>query len=121
MNNSQDPQDKVVESVRRALFIVISPLFALYWIGPTGAPIAVYVWPRPPKALLTELVHTHFAAIVGLPTAALMSFCVVWIVRSAEGPLQLETFGLRLKGASGPILLWIVAFLAMVFALKLVW
>lgn len=107
--------------IRRSLVNIIFAFFAFYWAALTGSLIIVYIWPRPRTWLLTTLVNQHFAAIVGLPTTCLMCFCIVWLLRASEGDLSIEVLGFKLRGAAGPIFLWIAAFLAMAFATWLLW
>lgn len=57
-----------------------------------------------------DLLQAHFAAIVGLPSAAVASFFLVATLRQASGPIEIDTPGFKLRGASGPIWLWIVCF-----------
>jgi len=63
----------------------------------------------------------HFAATVGLPSAALVSLCIVLFLESASGPIEFEGLGFKFKGASGPIVLWVFCFLAIAGAIKLLW
>ena len=70
---------------------------------------------------LIEIARAHFAATVGLPAAALVSLCVVLFLEHTSGTIELEGFGLKFKGASGPIVLWVLCFLAIATAIKMLW
>lgn len=67
----------------------------------------------------------NVAGNFGVPAAALAAFVLVSVLwsrfppKSSEGQLQLEIFGLRFTGPSGPISLWVVCFLAFVLAIWL--
>ena len=63
----------------------------------------------------------HFAATVGLPSAALASLCLVMFLEQASGPIEFEGLGFKFKGASGPVVLWGFCFLIMVGAIRLDW
>ena len=63
----------------------------------------------------------HFSAIVGLPMAALAALCIVLVLRISSGPLEFEGWGLKFKGAAAPIVFWLLCFLAMAGAIKLLW
>ena len=63
----------------------------------------------------------HFAAVVGLPMAALASLCIVLVLRIASGPVELDAWGLKFKGASAPIVFWLVCFLAIATGIKMLW
>lgn len=68
-----------------------------------------------------EVALSHFAATVGLPSAALAALCIVVFLESASGPIEFEGLGFKFKGASGPIVLWMLCFLAITAAIKLLW
>lgn len=70
---------------------------------------------------VTEIAKTHFAAIIGLPFVALLAFFIVIVLEFAFGNIELEGFGFKFKGASGPIVFWVLCFLSMAFAVKLLW
>jgi hypothetical protein len=63
---------------------------------------------------------------IGLPCAAISAFAIVAVLlkafppsANAAGQLQIKAFGLEFTGPSGPITLWLMCFLAFVFALRL--
>jgi hypothetical protein len=63
----------------------------------------------------------HFAAIVGLPMAALAALCVVLVLRMSSGPIEFEGWGLKFKGAAAPIVFWLFCFLTIAVAVKMLW
>ena len=71
--------------------------------------------------ILDEIVKTHFAAIVGLPTAAVFSAFLVVALQQASGPVKFEGLGFKFEGTSGQVVLWIFCFLAVATAIKLLW
>jgi hypothetical protein len=70
---------------------------------------------------LFQIALNHFAATVGLPSAALAGLCIVIFLESASGPIEFEGLGFKFKGASGPIVLWVFCILAIAAAIKLLW
>jgi hypothetical protein len=74
-----------------------------------------------PNSWLLVLIRNHFAALMGVPMAALMSMCVVILLRYTAGPIKFKVLGFEFEGASGQIVFWIACFLAIVSALKLLW
>ena len=72
-------------------------------------------------AVPVELVAQHFVAIVGLPAVGAASFVIVFLFRQTSGPVEFEAFTIKFKGAAGPVILWILCFLAMTSAIKMVW
>ena len=72
------------------------------------------------KTWLT-LAQTHFAAVIGLPMAAIASLFIVLILEYVSGKIEFEILGLKFKGAAGQIIFWIICFLSMVLSIKLLW
>lgn len=68
-----------------------------------------------------QFIGEHFIAIVGLPSAAALASCIVVIFRQEEGPIEFEAVFIKLKGAAGPVVLWVLCFLAIVGAIKMLW
>ena|ERR1700730_12330800 len=63
----------------------------------------------------------HFAATIGVPLSALAAFCVVTLLRATTGPIEIESQFIKFRGASGPIIFWILCFIAIVIGMKLLW
>jgi hypothetical protein len=70
---------------------------------------------------LIEIFRSHPGAILGLPTAALASLCIVLFLEAKSGRIEFEGFGFKFRGASGEIILWVICFFAIVTAIKLLW
>jgi hypothetical protein len=75
----------------------------------------------PRNALATEVLKDHYAAIVGLPAAASVSFILVVLLRQTDGPIEFEGLGFKFRGASGQVAMWVICFLAFAVAIKLCW
>ena len=104
------------ESLRRAMTLVlvvlaVSGLVLLIWS----------LWSNRYDPVLTQLVVNNFAAVIGLPFAAITAFIVVAILRQSEQPVEFEGLGFRFRGPAGEIVLWIGCFLAIVGAIRLLW
>ena len=67
------------------------------------------------------IIREHFAAVVGLPLGAIAAFCIVYVFEYSTGTIELEGMGFKFKGASGPIILWLFCFLAIVMGIKFLW
>jgi hypothetical protein len=68
-----------------------------------------------------EISREHFPSVIGLPAAALLSLLIVLVLKAAAGPLRFKVPGFEFKGASGPVILWVVCFLAMSWAIHFLW
>ena len=84
-------------------------LFALFLIGGS----------REPR--MQELVLKHYPTVVGLPSAAAAALFIVLVLKAAAGPIEFEAIGFKFKGASGPVVLWVLCFLAIVAGIRTVW
>jgi hypothetical protein len=74
-----------------------------------------------PQNWLTEIANDHYAALVGTPMCAMTAFCIVSILKVTNGAIEFEAFGVKFQGASGPIVLWIFCFVAVVAAFRTLW
>ena len=70
--------------------------------------------------LFRELLK-HSAATVGLPLAAVAALCIVILLEIYSGDIEFEGFGFKFKGVSGPVIFWVVCFLAMATAIRMLW
>ena len=68
-----------------------------------------------------QVLNKHFAAIIGLPCAALVAFAIVVFLRQTEGPIEFEGLGFKFRGASGQVAMWIACFVAIALAIRLLW
>ena len=73
------------------------------------------------EQLWIPIVKDHFAAIVGLPMAALASLCIVLVLRISSGPIEFEAWGLKFKGAAAPIVFWVLCNLSIAVSIKMLW
>lgn len=66
------------------------------------------------------LIKTYFISVFCLPAAGFGAYMVVVIFQQTSGPLELEGLTFKFKGPAGPVVLWILAFLAMVAGFMMV-
>ena len=71
--------------------------------------------------LIEGVIKEHFAATVGLPMAALLAAFTVVALRHSDGPMKFEGLGLKFEGASGQVMLWVISFLSIAAAIRLLW
>ena len=70
---------------------------------------------------VVDMARTQFGAMMLVPMAALVAFCVVIILEWTAGEIKFKGFSFEFEGASGPIVLWVLCFLAIVAALRAFW
>jgi hypothetical protein len=64
----------------------------------------------------------HFSTVVGLPMAAITSLFIVLVCDVIAGnTIKFKVWGLEFEGGSGQVILWVVVFLAIATAIKLLW
>ena len=103
-----------------ALRKTVAVLAVLTVIGSAGL-FALFIWVDWYQPYWPELIREHFAAVVGLPMAAVAAFIVVALFRQSEGPIEIEGAGFKLKGATGPVILWAMCFFVIAWAIKELW
>lgn len=74
-----------------------------------------------PIDVMTEIVKTHFPAIVGLPLAAIFSAFIVVTLQQTSGPIKFEGLGFKFEGSAGQVVLWIFCFLTIAATIRLLW
>lgn len=103
-----------------------SPTRALTWVLAVAMPVATVgvlsgFFTLMPYEVMLELTKRNFAAIVGLPVAAVFAVFLVVVLQQTSGPVKFEGLGFKFEGSSGQVVLWIMCFLAMAGAIKLLW
>ena len=64
----------------------------------------------------------HFRALFGVPAAIGSALVLVIILQAAVGPIEFKApFQFEFKGASGPLVLWVLCFLAIAAAFWQLW
>jgi hypothetical protein len=106
----------VLRRVVNWIFLISAILYCLFHVG-------FVIWNTAHNnQRLLDVVFNHYAAIVGLPFAGYAALAVVLLLEARSGePIEFTAPGFSFKGASGPIVLWVVCFLAVSICLKLLW
>ncbi len=75
-----------------------------------------------PESWFLQMVREHPAGTLGVAMGAISAFSVVAVLDIfARDPIEIKFFQFELKGAAGPVVLWIVCFLAFVAGTELLW
>ncbi len=99
------------------LFTVIGSFIALAFVLALAA-LVITQWQNPE---VHQLVMEQFRVIVALPAAGLFAFLVVTAFQVGAGPIDVEIFGFKFKGAGGPAIMWVIAFLASAMMIQVLW
>lgn len=91
--------------------------------GAVGVSYLAFIlyWTWQPEGWVKEVIKDHFAATIGLPAAGVGAFLLVQVLQISAGKIEFEAFGVKFRGASGPVVLWVVCFLAVAAAVGALW
>jgi len=115
---------QVVRLITRCVLYLFPGLFLIVILSQlTLEPSSGTRWIKVPdlQIISSEVVRQHFAAVIGLPASAILALWIVTLLRSQSGPIEFETAGFKFRGASGPVILWVLCFLAIAVAVRLLW
>ena len=82
-----------------------------FWLAVGGTVINVVLYlygffvAAASSPLASEILKAHYAAIVGIPAAAAVSFILVVFLRQTEGPIGFEGLGFKFEGAAGQVVM----------------
>jgi len=79
------------------------------------------IWAYRFDSEFSGFVAQHFPAIIGIPFSFLSAFIVVALFRQGESMLDFNAFGMKMRGATGEILLWLLCFVAISGSISLLW
>ena len=116
-HNTDFPSDPTEERFRKVAVWILLVLMLVICLS------VFYAFVRYSKAdqFWVPIAEEHFAAIVGLPMAALASLCIVLILRISSGPIEFKGFGFEFRGAAAPIVFWIICFFTISVCIKMLW
>ena len=95
-----------------------NPALILTWVLASAMPVAATVVLAGflnliPYEVMLEIARKNFAAIVGLPVAAVFAVFLVVVLQQTSGPVKFEGLGFKFEGTSGQVVLWMLCFLDM--------
>ena len=103
----------------RRVFGWVALFAALIWGTFVGGFLAYQT--LQPDGWMVRLVEHQFAAVILVPMSGLAALCIVLLLRLSSGPLEFKAIGFEFRGASGQVVMWVVSFIALVSAVKLLW
>jgi hypothetical protein len=98
---------RVLITLLLTFLLVMAPIVVVVNLVLTGA--------------LVRISEEHARAVLGVPWAGGAGLIVVLILRTAFGPVEFKILGVEFKGASGPIVMFLLCFLAEVLAIQVLW
>ena len=71
---------------------------------------------------IIKLIQEHFAAIVLVPLGQMAALCIVLLLKvSTSGAIKFQFLTFKFRGASGPIILWVLCFFSVIAGTKILW
>lgn len=78
-------------------------------------------WGLNGDANFMEIMYQHLAMMVGVPGSIIASFVLVTVLEEVSGQIKFEGLGFKFEGASGPIIMWVIVFTALIGGIKVLW
>jgi hypothetical protein len=107
-------QERTRRTIAVGVALVFTTILTLSFVA------TVIFYSRHP-AMFEEIAQNHFRGLMGPPMCAMTAMAIVSILRVTSGDIEFEAFGFKFKGASGPIVLWVITFLATVTGVATLW
>jgi hypothetical protein len=70
---------------------------------------------------IVSLIFAQPAVFIVGPGSIMLALLIVLLLRNIGGPIEFEAMSFKFRGASGPIVMWIFCYLALIFATKFLW
>ena len=68
-----------------------------------------------------RLLLDQFRVIVLIPVSALFSFVLISLFQTLSGNIEFDLLGLKFSGASGPVIMWVLSFSAIIWSIDKLW
>lgn len=95
---------------------LIVALVIFLWVVYFGFLISAFAFDTSLKAFFT----THMGPGIAVPLAGLSAFLLVSLLEISSGPVKFEGLGIKLSGAAGPVIFWVICFLAIILGIRIV-
>jgi hypothetical protein len=96
--------------------VVVGGLIGLAFLMPIG------VWIVTGAPWFRQLLIEDYPVMVGLPSTALLAYLIVVLFEARFDKIEMSIGTLvKFRGASGPVILWILVFSTITAAIRLLW
>ncbi|MEK0338575.1 MAG: hypothetical protein QQN41_14195, partial [Nitrosopumilus sp.] len=113
------PEDQSVETffskVVKWILLLGAILFIVIWFGFILISIVTK------QNWIMSIITNHMTVMLSLPIAGVTSLIIVLFLGTVSGEIKFKILGMDFKGASGPIVMWVLCYLAIILSLKLMW
>ena len=83
--------------------------------------IGLFTVARTEGSFWQNLIKDQFPVVIGIPMAGAGALFVTLVLRISSGPIEFKVAGVSFKGGSAPIVFWVLCFLVLVLAIKMLW
>ncbi|RZF23853.1 hypothetical protein EVC45_42050 [Paraburkholderia sp. UYCP14C] len=90
-------------------------------VGPVFLAIFVTAPPNWADNDFIDFVLRNYAVFFILPYIGCLAYFLVVTLEATRGPVEVEFAAIKIKGAGGPILFWVIVFVAVCGAVKMFW
>ena len=103
--------------------------FRLWFVGVVLFVLVVFavftamrlIYPTSIPGLNTDVMQKHWAAVFGIPLSALLALFVVLLTTTVTGEIKFELGPMKVSGAAGESVIWLLGFFLGVWAFKELW
>jgi len=100
--------------------ILLVTVFGAGIVGVSYVSFIIY-WTWQKEGWVKDIVKEHFAATIGLPLAGVAAYLLVSVLEYSYGKIEIEIWGLKFRGATGPVILWILCFFVIAISIRMLW
>lgn len=90
-------------------------------IGPVFLGIFITIPKLNPSDDFVNFVLRNYPVFFVLPYIGCLAYFLVITLEATRGPIEVEIVGVKIKGAGGPLLFWVIVFVAVTSAVKSFW
>jgi hypothetical protein len=96
-------------------------ILAVLVLGPVFLAVFITVPSLGAADEFVDFVLRNYAAFFILPYIGCLAYFIVVTLEATRGPVEIEIATIKIKGAGGPILFWVIVFVAVTSVIKMFW
>src|SRR5437868_5408500 len=117
MNDARTPRELPARPLRLAYVIVVTAALLVFAV----ITVIRLMDPAQFPGLNTEIMQKHWVAVFGIPLSALLALFVVLLTTTVTGEIKFDLGPIKVSGAAGESVIWLVGFALGVWAFKELW
>jgi hypothetical protein len=117
MTDGRRPTEMPARTFRLAFVIVVIVALVVF----AAMSVIRVIDPTRFPGLNTEVMQNHWPAVFGIPLSAVLALFVVLLTTTVTGEIKFELGPIKVSGAAGESLIWLLGFFLSVWAFKELW